>query len=77
MLLVHANGTNADALDEVLEIGALRGRPGTFGATGGGRRLDGNQALLQALEPGRDLSTRRCTWLTSRIVRPLEPRSAA
>ena len=40
---------------EVLEVGALGRRSGALGAAGGGGRLDRDEALLEDLEPGRDL----------------------
>ena len=42
-------------LEQLLEVGALGRGPGPLGSPGGGRGLDGDQALLEPLEPGRDL----------------------
>ena len=41
--------------EQVLEVGALGRGPGPLGTPRGGRGLDRDETLLQALEPGRDL----------------------
>ena len=54
-------------VEHLLEVRALRRGSGTLGATGGGGRLDRNQALLDGLEPAADL-------LAELVHRRVQPR---
>ena len=54
-------------LEQVLEVAALRGRPGALGAAGGGGRLDRDEPLLEPLNPAAISSRNWCIGESSRV----------